>query len=84
VTIASEDACIGGSLLSSGTSANPSLASPIDHRSTGFDDRRFSDPSGAQAPGSKDIHDPQRLNRALILLNIDLMDYLIAGESITS
>ena len=43
-----------------------------------------SDPLGDQTPRLEDIHDAQRLNRALNFLNIELMDYLIVGESITS
>jgi DNA repair protein RadC len=43
-----------------------------------------SDSLGDRTPRLEDIHDAQRLNRALNLLNIELMDYLIVGESITS
>jgi DNA repair protein RadC len=43
-----------------------------------------SEPLDDKTPRLEDIHDAQRLNRALNHLNIELMDYLIVGESITS
>jgi len=43
-----------------------------------------SDPLGDLTPTLDDIHHAQRVHRALSILNIELMDYLIVGESITS
>jgi DNA repair protein RadC len=43
-----------------------------------------SDPLGDHQPTAHDIEDARRVKRALDLLNMPLLDYVIVGESITS
>jgi DNA repair protein RadC len=43
-----------------------------------------SDPVGDHAPTAYDVEDARRVKRALDLLEIPLVDYVIAGEGVTS
>ncbi|MEJ1962640.1 MAG: JAB domain-containing protein [Gammaproteobacteria bacterium] len=43
-----------------------------------------SDPLGDHQPTVNDVEDAQRVKRALDLLHIPLVDYVIVGESVTS
>ncbi len=43
-----------------------------------------SDPIGHHQPTAYDVEDARRVKRALDLLGIPLVDYVIVGESVTS
>jgi DNA repair protein RadC len=43
-----------------------------------------SDPRGDHQPTTHDVEDARRLNRALALIDVPLVDYLVVGESVTS
>ena len=42
------------------------------------------DPTGDAEPSRRDVLSAQRLRRALTLIDVPLLDYLIVGETITS
>lgn len=43
-----------------------------------------SDPRGDHQPTSQDVEDARRLKRALWLIDVPLVDYIVVGESVTS